>query len=186
MTSLKGRLDCDSWRVLYATLEATQIKAIYRQGQRQQFQPHFTCGRLVALQWIVSTIRSLFCYFACRKHCHNMQCLLHAKWQKRDIVLWILSIVKQRVGRKWNEAETAVSGLVYRRAWSHTLIVNTLILPSLPWAPHCPHRRLPTRQNGICSRRRQCLPLRPLVWLQSILTKNITVYITHAIQHFNY
>ena len=25
-------------------------KAFYRQGQRQQFQPHFTCGRLVALQ----------------------------------------------------------------------------------------------------------------------------------------
>ena len=35
-------------------------KAFYRQGQRQQFQPHFTCGRFVALQCIVSTIRYLF------------------------------------------------------------------------------------------------------------------------------
>ena len=39
---------------------AIQTKAFYRQGQRQPFQPHFTCGRLVALQCIVSTIRYLF------------------------------------------------------------------------------------------------------------------------------
>ena len=66
-----------------------QAKANYRQGQRQQLQPHFTCGRLVALQ--CSIHNTFFCHFACRKHCMLWQCFLHAKWQKRGIVdtaLW--------------------------------------------------------------------------------------------------
>ena len=67
-------------------------KAIYSLGLRQQFQPHFTCGRLVALQCSIHNTIPLFCHFACkpRKYCHNMQCFLHAKWQKIGIVLWIL------------------------------------------------------------------------------------------------
>ena len=40
----------------------------------------------------VSTIRYLFfvTLHVNRKHCHNTQCFLHAKWQKWGIVLWIL------------------------------------------------------------------------------------------------
>ena len=64
-----------------------------------------TCNRIVLLSWIFKLegmvniniyiyiyiyIYTYFCHFACRKHCHNMQCLLRAKWQKRGIVLWIL------------------------------------------------------------------------------------------------
>ena len=36
------------------------VKAFYRQGQRQQFQPHFTCGRLVALQCSIHNTIPIF------------------------------------------------------------------------------------------------------------------------------
>ena len=41
-------------------LQGTLCKAIYRQGQRQQFQPHVTCGRLFALQCSIHNTVTLF------------------------------------------------------------------------------------------------------------------------------
>ena len=35
----------------------------------------------------VSTIRYLFCHFACRKHCMLWQWFLHTKWQKRHRIV---------------------------------------------------------------------------------------------------
>ena len=60
------------------TTRGRPAKAFYRQGQRQQFQHHITCGRLVALQCSIHNTIPLFCHFACRKH--RVIILLERAW----------------------------------------------------------------------------------------------------------
>ena len=55
-----ARYSTTSWLYQQRHSPSCQAKSIYRQDQRQQCQPHFTCGRPRCFTYAVSTIQYLF------------------------------------------------------------------------------------------------------------------------------